>query len=47
MSWESRRVLVTGGASFIGAALVDALVERGACLKCRSAKASKKPSSGT
>lgn len=30
MEWGSRRVLVTGGASFIGSHLVDALVERGA-----------------
>jgi UDP-glucose 4-epimerase len=30
MSWQDRRVLVTGGASFIGSALVEALVERGA-----------------
>jgi UDP-glucose 4-epimerase len=28
--WQSRRVLVTGGASFIGSHLTDALVERGA-----------------
>jgi UDP-glucose 4-epimerase len=28
--WENRRVLVTGGASFIGSHLVDRLVERGA-----------------
>ncbi|MGI9658783.1 MAG: NAD-dependent epimerase/dehydratase family protein [Gaiellaceae bacterium] len=30
MSWHGRRVLVTGGASFIGSHLVDGLVERGA-----------------
>src|SRR5437667_745894 len=30
MVWKDRRVLVTGGASFSGSALVDALVERGA-----------------
>ncbi|MBZ5515066.1 MAG: SDR family NAD(P)-dependent oxidoreductase [Acidobacteriia bacterium] len=30
MDWNNQRVLVTGGASFIGSHLVDALVERGA-----------------
>ncbi len=30
MDWKNRRVLVTGGASFIGSTLTDALVSRGA-----------------
>ncbi len=33
MDWVSTPVMVTGGASFIGSALVDALVERGAKLR--------------
>ncbi len=33
MDWSRRKVLVTGGASFIGSHLVDALVERGASVR--------------
>jgi nucleoside-diphosphate-sugar epimerase len=33
MDWSQRRALVTGGASFIGSHLVDALVERGATVR--------------
>jgi len=28
--WQSRHILITGGASFIGSHLTDVLVERGA-----------------
>jgi UDP-glucose 4-epimerase len=30
MDWKERKVVVTGGASFVGSSLVDALVSRGA-----------------
>ena len=30
MDWRERRVLVTGGGSFIGSHLLDALIDRGA-----------------
>lgn len=33
MNWQDRRVLITGGASFIGSHLVDAILERGATLR--------------
>jgi UDP-glucose 4-epimerase len=33
MDWEGQKVLVTGGASFIGSHMVDALIERGASVR--------------
>ena len=33
MNWKDREVLITGGASFIGSHLTDALVERGASVR--------------
>jgi len=33
MNWSGKRALVTGGASFIGSHLVDALLDRGATIK--------------
>ena len=33
VDWPGRRVLVTGGASFIGSHLVDALMARGAMVR--------------
>jgi nucleoside-diphosphate-sugar epimerase len=33
MNWQEQRVLVTGGASFIGSRLVDLLLERGAVVR--------------
>jgi len=33
MTWKNRRVLVTGAGGFIGSHLVEALVQRGACVR--------------
>ncbi len=33
MNWQDRKVLVTGGTSFIGSTLVDALIKRGARIR--------------
>lgn len=33
MNWNARRVLITGGVSFIGSHLTDALVARGAQIR--------------
>lgn len=33
MDWKNRNVLVTGGASFIGSTLVDALLKKGAHIR--------------
>jgi NAD(P)-dependent dehydrogenase (short-subunit alcohol dehydrogenase family) len=33
VNWKGKRVLITGGTSFIGSSLVDALVSRGAIVR--------------
>jgi nucleoside-diphosphate-sugar epimerase len=43
MEWQGRKVLLTGGASFIGSHLVDALVERGASIRVVDDLSSGKP----
>ena len=46
MDWSKHRVLVTGGCSFIGSHLVDALVERGAKVRVADDLSSGVTSSG-
>ena len=37
MDWKKQKVLVTGGASFIGSHMVDSLVDRGAFVRVADA----------
>lgn len=45
MKWSGKKVLITGGASFIGSHLTDALVERGAAVRVVDNLSSGKPES--